>query len=99
LTMCRRMTLGFSDGSKWQATASRIIAFSSSRESARVKIEKPRARASYPPSGDSCTEKMISLGAMGIASSDYTRVQEIGSNVTFGAGGSSAHREVGDGTD
>ena len=45
LTMWSRMTLGFSEGSKWQETASRIMVFSSSRESASVKIEKPRARA------------------------------------------------------
>src|SRR2546425_4385388 len=63
-TMCKRMTRGLSASSKWQETASRIIAFSSSRESACVKMEKPRARASYPPSGDSSMLKMISLWAM-----------------------------------
>ena len=44
-TMWRRVTLGFSEGSKWQETASRIMIFSSSRESASVKMEKPRTRA------------------------------------------------------
>src|SRR3989442_7516598 len=63
-TMCKRMTRGLSASSKWEETASRIIAFSSSRESACVKMEKPRARASYPPSGDSSMLKMISLWAM-----------------------------------
>ena len=46
LTMWRRMTVGFSDGSKWQDTASLIMPFNSSRESASVKMEKPSARAS-----------------------------------------------------
>jgi len=46
LTMWRRMTLGLSEASKWQETASRIMLFSSLRESACVKMEKPRARAS-----------------------------------------------------
>jgi hypothetical protein len=45
LTMWRRMTLGFCPFSKWQETASRIMVFNSSRVSASVKMEKPRARA------------------------------------------------------
>jgi hypothetical protein len=38
-TMCRRMTLGFSPSAKWHETASRIIVFKSSIESACVNIE------------------------------------------------------------
>ena len=62
-TRWRRMSRGVFCGSKWQRTASCTMDFSSSRVSVCVQIEKPRARASYPPSGDAWTLKMISLSA------------------------------------
>ena len=59
-TKWSRIILGRSSGSKWHSTASRTAARRSSRFSACVKIGADRAFASYPPSGDSETEKMIS---------------------------------------
>lgn len=60
-TICSLITRGRSSFVKWHETASLIMLFSSSNESASVKIEWPSECASYPPSGDSSTIKMISL--------------------------------------
>ena len=70
-TACRRIRSGCSPSSKWHCTASRMAAFSSSHESASVKIEWPKARAIYPPSSASSTKNSTSR-AMSPYPSDRT---------------------------
>ncbi len=52
--------MGPHSASKWHSTASLTASRKSSMLSASVKIGADYAFASYPPSGDSTTEKMIS---------------------------------------
>jgi len=59
--MCILITCGASVSLKWHFTASLMAVLSSSKVSASEKIEYPKALASYPPSIDSSTRKMISL--------------------------------------
>lgn len=62
-TKCRRIILGDAPASKWQRTASCTCVCMSSIDSARAKVDSPKARAAYPPSGECLTTKMISLMA------------------------------------
>src|SRR5262249_9727117 len=64
-TKCRRMTFGDSPASKWQRTASRTCSWMPATVSASAKIDRPSARATYPPSGASSTTKITSSIALG----------------------------------